>query len=95
MGLVMPGSVGKMSNSTVKESQFDQIVLNDEEGVLLQPDFEFDEEGNIVELGMRESLRDLHEQGGTRGRSEAASAYQVRTGLDGQNLMEGHRVCIK
>ncbi|KAL4904592.1 hypothetical protein BDW74DRAFT_178685 [Aspergillus multicolor] len=27
--------------------------LNDEEGVLLQPDFEFDEDGNIVELGIR------------------------------------------
>ncbi|KAL4753731.1 hypothetical protein BDW72DRAFT_209545 [Aspergillus terricola var. indicus] len=27
--------------------------LNDEGGVLLQPDFEFDEDGNIVELGVR------------------------------------------
>lgn len=30
------------------------LGLGNEEGVLLQPDFEFDEDGNIIELGARE-----------------------------------------
>ncbi|KAL1863645.1 hypothetical protein Plec18167_000741 [Paecilomyces lecythidis] len=74
MPLNGPGSVGKMSNSTVIENQVGQTMLSDEEGVLLQPDFEFDEEGNIVDLRKQGGK----EGGGTQDQSEAAFAYQVR-----------------
>lgn len=44
---------GPVSGSQVKHALFGKTPLagkEDEEGVLLQPDFEFDEEGNIVEF---------------------------------------------
>lgn len=84
MPLNGPGSVGKMSNSTVIENQVGQTMLSDEEGVLLQPDFEFDEEGNIVDLRTKQGG---NEGGGTQGQSEAAFAHQVRESQD-------HQVCI-
>lgn len=44
--------------------------LNEDGGVLLQPDFEFDEDGNIIELGPRQNserrlqpISDAHETG--------------------------------
>ncbi|KAJ9295114.1 hypothetical protein DTO271G3_6284 [Paecilomyces variotii] len=80
MGLTVPGSVGKMSDSIMVGNQISQTMLSDEEGVLLQPDFEFDEEGNIVELGRHGG----NIEGGTQGQSEAASAHQVREGQDHQ-----------
>jgi hypothetical protein len=43
-----------MTNSFQRSVQLGRIAataLNDEEGILLQPDFDFDEDGNLIELG--------------------------------------------
>jgi len=47
--------VSDKASSTQKGHQgFRGSAHEDEEGVLLQPDFEFDEDGNIVDLAMNE-----------------------------------------
>ncbi|OQE42332.1 hypothetical protein PENCOP_c004G02137 [Penicillium coprophilum] len=46
----------KINGSVQKKDKFGNMSglgLDNEEGVLLQPDFEFDEDGNIIELGAR------------------------------------------
>ncbi|GIJ90144.1 hypothetical protein Asppvi_009095 [Aspergillus pseudoviridinutans] len=48
------GSESEMTNSIQRTVQLGRIAasaLNDEEGILLQPDFDFDEDGNLIELG--------------------------------------------
>lgn len=48
------GSESEMTNSVQRSVQRGRIAataLNDEEGILLQPDFDFDEDGNLIELG--------------------------------------------
>jgi hypothetical protein len=48
------GSESEMTNSVQRSVQLGRIAataLNDEEGILLQPDFDFDEDGNLIELG--------------------------------------------
>jgi meiotic recombination protein REC8 len=48
------GSESEMTNSvqrTVHLGRMAASALNDEEGILLQPDFDFDEDGNLIELG--------------------------------------------
>lgn len=47
-------SESEMTNSVQRSVQRGRIAvtaLNDEEGILLQPDFDFDEDGNLIELG--------------------------------------------
>ncbi|KAL6239492.1 hypothetical protein BDW75DRAFT_198317 [Aspergillus navahoensis] len=56
--------------------------LNDEGGVLLQPDFEFDEDGNIVELGVRN-----HNEVRTRTTSEVREDRANGFALDEQPLL--------
>ncbi|KAE8146755.1 Rec8 like protein-domain-containing protein [Aspergillus avenaceus] len=51
-------------------------VLNEESGVLLQPDFEFDADGNLIEL-QRPASEDT-----ARNRSEDARASEARDGLN-------------
>lgn len=49
----LPGLGSDINSSAQKGGLFGrktQVVLEDEEGVLLQPDFEFDDNGNIVEF---------------------------------------------
>lgn len=49
--------IDEINRSAQKKDTFGNMAglgLGDEEGVLLQPDFEFDEDGNIIELGARE-----------------------------------------
>ncbi|GFF46437.1 hypothetical protein IFM58399_07796 [Aspergillus lentulus] len=48
------GSESEMTNSVQRSFQLGRVsatALNDEEGILLQPDFDFDEDGNLIELG--------------------------------------------
>ncbi|RHZ55778.1 hypothetical protein CDV55_102379 [Aspergillus turcosus] len=48
------GSESEMTNSVQRTVQLGRMAasaLNDEEGILLQPDFDFDEDGNLIELG--------------------------------------------
>ncbi|KAF7530407.1 hypothetical protein PCG10_003778 [Penicillium crustosum] len=48
--------INEINRSGQKNDTFGNITelgLGNEEGVLLQPDFEFDEDGNIIELGAR------------------------------------------
>ncbi|KAL4945089.1 hypothetical protein BDV06DRAFT_219621 [Aspergillus oleicola] len=50
------GSETDMASSAQGGVDFGRLMassLNEERGVLLQPDFEFDEDGNIIELGVR------------------------------------------
>ncbi|KXG54315.1 uncharacterized protein PGRI_074590 [Penicillium griseofulvum] len=50
----------EINESAQKKDAFSNMTglgLGNEEGVLLQPDFEFDEDGNIIELGDRVSPR--------------------------------------
>ncbi|KAL4960050.1 uncharacterized protein BDV14DRAFT_193269 [Aspergillus stella-maris] len=50
------GSETDMASSAHGGADFGRLLassLNEEGGVLLQPDFEFDEDGNIIELGVR------------------------------------------
>ena len=47
-------SESEMTNSVQRTVQLGRMAvsaLNDEEGILLQPDFDFDEDGNLIELG--------------------------------------------
>lgn len=55
-GVAGVGSESDVGNSAQKKGLFDRNMasLADEEGVLLQADFEFDEDGNIVELGPKQ-----------------------------------------
>ncbi|KAJ5969096.1 hypothetical protein N7501_005344 [Penicillium viridicatum] len=49
--------IDEINRSAQKKDTFGNMAglgLGNEEGVLLQPDFEFDEDGNIIELGARE-----------------------------------------
>lgn len=49
--------IDEINRSAQKKYTFRNMTglgLGNEEGVLLQPDFEFDEDGNIIELGARE-----------------------------------------
>lgn len=49
--------IDEINRSAQKQDAFANMTglgLGNEEGVLLQPDFEFDEDGNIIELGARE-----------------------------------------
>ncbi|KAJ5870172.1 hypothetical protein N7455_005113 [Penicillium solitum] len=49
--------IDEINRSAQKNDTFGNMTglgLGNEEGVLLQPDFEFDEDGNIIELGARE-----------------------------------------
>ncbi|KAF9249277.1 hypothetical protein DTO013E5_8467 [Penicillium roqueforti] len=49
--------IDEINGSAQKQDTFGNMAglgLGNEEGVLLQPDFEFDEDGNIIELGARE-----------------------------------------
>ena len=49
--------IDEINGSAQKKDTFGNMAglgLGNEEGVLLQPDFEFDEDGNIIELGARE-----------------------------------------
>ncbi|KAL2007435.1 hypothetical protein VTN00DRAFT_8873 [Thermoascus crustaceus] len=56
------------------------IFGDEEEGILLQPDFEFDEEGNIVELAVKKGPRDRvsQRQAASRNPSEAPITGRVR-----------------
>ncbi|CAG8398639.1 unnamed protein product [Penicillium salamii] len=70
------GGIGEGSIMGLEEPRKDVTVqiaaLGLEEGVLLQPDFEFDEDGNLIELGKVVSPRKNAEQ------SEGISEQQVR-----------------
>ena len=54
---IITGHVGATSRmgSARHETAFKRAsIFDDEEGVVLQPDFEFDEEGNIIELNKKD-----------------------------------------
>lgn len=52
------GFASSISSTTKKGAQFDlPSILAEECGVLLQPDFEFDEEGNIIELAVKQHIQ--------------------------------------
>lgn len=69
--------MSNMGSSVQKGNRFGSgrvsIFENEEEGVLLQPDFEFDEEGNIIELAVRKRPQDNSRvvQAASRNSSEA------------------------
>lgn len=73
-----------MGSSVQKGSRFGggrpSIFGDEEEGILLQPDFEFDEEGNIIELAMKKRSQDRVSQGqaASRNMSEAPVTGKVR-----------------
>lgn len=78
--------------SPVKESEVElPAFLGEEAGVLLQPDFEFDEEGNIRELPVVGAALDTVMDG--RRASEQAQAAGVRDSINPDVLGGQGQVC--
>ena len=48
------GATSRMGSARHETAFKRASIFDDEEGVVLQPDFEFDEEGNIIELNKKE-----------------------------------------
>lgn len=62
--------------------------FGDEEGFLLQPDFEFDEDGNIIELDRRPGDRR------TPGQRAAETPVPGEGGLGIDEMAWDHQVCL-
>ena len=87
------GSESEISGSVQRNAPMGRIsasALDDEAGVLLQPDFEFDEDGNIIELA--QERRSINVQGQTVNR------YMGETPLSGgmrdNDLSWDNQVCL-
>lgn len=80
--LIAEGNTVPDDVRSAKKDMFGQIAgLGLEEGVLLQPDFEFDEDGNLVELGgkvLSPSRRHKSPGAPSEGMSERLPAEQIQ-----------------
>lgn len=86
-------SESEISGSVQRKAPMGRIsasALDDEAGVLLQPDFEFDEDGNIIELA--QERRSTHVQGQTGDRY--MSETPLPGGMRDNDLSLDHQVCL-
>ncbi|GIC88753.1 Rad21/Rec8 N terminal domain protein [Aspergillus udagawae] len=77
------GSESEMANSAQRTVQLGRIAataLNDEAGILLQPDFDFDEDGNLVELGELHAAAEVDKRSSGWSEAEAPAAGKVKEG---------------
>lgn len=77
--------------SAQKGSQLGRGAMLEEEGFLLQPDFEFDEEGNIIELDLGATPQVERVGSETGGPSESAITGRVRRDLE-EGLLAGQEM---
>ncbi|KGO68600.1 Rad21/Rec8-like protein, N-terminal [Penicillium italicum] len=73
--------IDEINRSAQKKEIFRNMTglgLGNEEGVLLQPDFEFDEDGNIIELGARRKSPHARKSTVRPRESEGQMGYQQR-----------------
>lgn len=84
--LIAEGNTVPDDVRSAKKDIFGQVAgLGLEEGVLLQPDFEFDEDGNLVELGgkvLSLSRRDKSPGAGSEGISDKQLAERLQVDED-------------
>lgn len=79
--------------SAQKRSVLGSKLAGDEEGVLLQPDFEFDEDGNIVELDVTRLSPQRREQYDLGSRDREKSVIEkMRDDMEGISLV--YQVCF-
>lgn len=82
-------SESEISGSVQRKAPMGRIsasALDDEAGVLLQPDFEFDEDGNIIELAQERRSTNVQGQTGDRYMSETPLPGGIRdNGLSWDN----------
>lgn len=75
------GSQSETSGSVQRRAPLGRIstsALDDEAGILLQPDFEFDEDGNIIELSGEQRSTHVRDQAGGRHMSETPLPGEMR-----------------
>lgn len=77
--------------SAQRGSQLGRGAMLEEEGFLIQPDFEFDEEGNIIELDPRATPQVQKAWSETGGPSESAIKGKVRQDLE-EGLLAGQEM---
>lgn len=85
------GASSDINTSAQKGSQLGRGAMFEEEGVLLQPDFEFDEEGNIVELDLEATPQVERVGSEIGGPSESAITGRVRRDLE-EGLLAGQEM---
>jgi meiotic recombination protein REC8 len=84
----------EVNGSAQKKDAFGNMTglgLGNEEGVLLQPDFEFDEDGNIIELGARVSPRTRKSTVGPRESEGPVDDQHRQFGEDSVSVKRIHR----
>ncbi|RHZ49529.1 uncharacterized protein CDV56_100552 [Aspergillus thermomutatus] len=77
------GSETEMTNSAQRTVQLGRIAataLNDEEGILLQPDFDFDEDGNLIELAGVNAAGEVGKRSSGRFDAETPVTGEVKEG---------------
>ena len=85
------GISSDINGSAQKGSQLGRDAMFEEEGFLLQPDFEFDEEGNIIELTVHKTPQVEKTGSEIRGPSESAITGRVRGELE-EGLLAGQEM---
>lgn len=86
------GSQSETSGSVQRRAPLGRIstsALDDEAGILLQPDFEFDEDGNIIELSGEQRSTYVRDQAGGRHMSETPLPGEKRD----NDLSWDYQVC--
>lgn len=83
-------SESEISGSVQRKAPISASALDDEAGVLLQPDFEFDEDGNIIELAQERRSTHVLGQTGDRYISETP----LPGGMRDNDLSLDHQVCF-
>jgi hypothetical protein len=85
------GMSSEMNASAQKGTQLGRESMFEDEGFLLQPDFEFDEEGNIIELSLQKTPQAGKAEPEVGGPSESAIKGRVRGELE-EGLLAGQEM---